>query len=508
MLGVRHVVLVLLLLSGIITFIARTNLNIAIVPMTSVHDQQDIASNESSHKVHQIGCPAKPVQTIISLLPIPGELLPPLPVHKTYDWDQVTQGKILGSFFYSYIIFQIPGGRIAETFGSRWIIFSSLTASATSSLIVPFITDYHYSILMLSRFMLGMFESSLFPAAYGMVCVWFPQSERSFAFAMIDIGAVLGSIITYLTAGWIISHWGWPYLFYIPGVISFLMSILFVTLTRNRPEEHPFITDEEVKKINPAGPAASTGPSHHASKSPSPPWTAILSNKSVLAVMMVKFATMAGYSFVYLELPKYLSEVAHEDITRNGNVNAGVNMLAAFSMITCGAVSEKVIQMGCTSRTTTRKIFSLFVGFGCATCFALTPVVTCQPYLLYTILCLVTFFGGCYTGSDGPIVSEMTKHFPASLYAMFNMISMSTGFIVPYFVGLVLDANQDDPTRGWAIAFYSGSGLMVAANIVFLLFADASQQTFDIEVSGELPVVVRRKSLDVRGTFFEAPDDV
>jgi sugar phosphate permease len=325
---------------------------------------------------------------------------------------------------------------------------------------------------------------------------------------MIDIGAVLGSIITYLTAGWIISHWGWPYLFYIPGVISFLMSILFVTLTRNRPEEHPFITDEEVKKINPDGPAVSTGPSHHANKSPSPPWTAILSNKSVLAVMMVKFATMAGYSFVYLELPKYLSEVAHEDITRNGNVNAGVNMLAAFSMITCGAVSEKVIQMGCTSRTATRKIFSLFVGFGCATCFALTPVVTCQPYLLYTILCLVTFFGGCYTGSDGPIVSEMTKHFPASLYAMFNMISMSTGFIVPYFVGLVLDANQDDPTRGWAIAFYSGSGLMVAANIVFLLFANASQQTFDLEVSGELPVVVRRKSLDVRGTFFEAPDHV
>lgn len=510
MLGVRHVVLSLLLLSSVTIFITRTNLNIAIVPMTSGHGRQHVSSDPGLLE-KQSGCPAKLAATNASMSSAPSIELSPATMIKTYDWDQVTQGKILGSFFYSYILFQIPGGRIAETFGSRWIIFSTLIGPAVTSFIVPFITDYHYSILMLSRFLLGIFQSSFFPAAYGMICFWFPQSERSFAFAMLDIGACLGANITYFTAGFIINKWGWEYLFFIPGVIAFVMSILFVMMTRDRPEEHPFISDDEIKKIKSDFPPACpdiqiTTESGDRKTSPSPPWMKILSNRAVLATMLFKFASMTGFSFVYLELPKYLSEVAHEDITSNGNINAGVNMLSVFSMITCGAISERIIQIGCTSRTTTRKIFSIFLGVGSASCFALTPVVTCQSYLLYTILCLVTFFGGFYTGSDGPIVAEMTKHFPASLYALFNMIAMSTGFIVPYLVGLVLDSNQDDPTRGWAIVFYSCSGLIIVANIFFLLFADARRQDFDMEVPDDVKETDRRKSSDVRGSFYVISD--
>ena len=39
-------------------------------------------------------------------------------------WEKSIQGHILGSFFYGYLISQIPGGLLAERFGAKWIIAS------------------------------------------------------------------------------------------------------------------------------------------------------------------------------------------------------------------------------------------------------------------------------------------------------------------------------------------------------------------------------------------------
>lgn len=472
----------------------RTNLNIAVVPMTSHPAIKSSNGSETANKHY--GCPVKPSPSTRTVSNDATLAKDAAPSQKHYDWDQVTQGKILGSFFYSYFIFMIPGGRIAETFGSRWIIFSTLAVPAIASIIVPFVTDYHYSILMLCRFLLGMFQASFFPSAYGMVCTWFPQQERSFAFAVVDIGAALGSVMTYTAAGIITNHWGWPYLFYIPGVYAFIMSFLFVIGTRNQPNQHPLITECEIKLIqNESITSSSRGGMEI--KSPSPPWRQILTTPSVLATMLMKFAAMTCFSFIYLELPKYLSEMIHENISDNGSINAVINIICLIAMIGCSALSERIIQKGWLGRTATRKLFSVFVGFGCAACFILIPIFGCSTYALYGLLCMSTFFGGCYTGSDGPIVSEMTNHFPATLYAFFNMIAMSTGFIVPAFVGFVLDS-YDDPTAGWPIIFYSCAAAIVIATISFLIFAKAERQEFDLKYDKDFMSTQTKESLDRR----------
>lgn len=491
---VRYFVLVLLLASSVTVFINRTNLNIAIVPMTS----HNIRGSNQTEEAIQYGCSAKEAvnSTPSSHRTQTGDNVPE---QKQYDWDQVTQGKILGSFFYSYFLFMIPGGVLAEKFGSRWMIFTTLAGSALASSLVPLVTDYYYGILMLCRFLLGAFQSSFYPAAYGMVCAWFPQKERSFAFAMVDIGAILGAVITYTSAGTITNHWGWPFLFYLPGGMAFLMSFLFLFGTRSQPEQHPLIGEREVKKIRSQGPGGENN--NIMMTPPSPPWLMILRNPAVLATMLFKFSSMTCFTFIYLELPKYLSEVVHESISDNGTINAVVNVICLFSMLGCGAVSETMIQKKWLTRTTTRKVFSLFVGLGCATCFSLIPVIGCRSIPLYFLFCMSSFFMGFYTGSDGPIVSEMTKYFPATLYALFNMIAMSTGFIVPYFVGLVLDSFED-PTAGWPVVFYSCAALSVVSNLIFIAFAEAERQDFDLGDEDQAIPTSLRRSFDFRGSFY------
>ena len=38
-----------------------------------------------------------------------------------FDWDEKTNGVILGMFFYGYVLTQVPGGRMAELVGGKWL---------------------------------------------------------------------------------------------------------------------------------------------------------------------------------------------------------------------------------------------------------------------------------------------------------------------------------------------------------------------------------------------------
>ena len=117
-------------------------------------------------------------------------------------------------------------------------------------------------------------------------------------------------------------------------------------------------------------------------------------------------------------------------------------------------------------------------GGATAICLTLIPMVGGKLTLLKVLLCLTSAFCGCITASDVPLASEMTIHFPSTLYGLFNMISMSTGFVVPDVVGWILDS-YSDPTAGWPLAFYAIAALCVCATLVFLLFAEAERQEFD-----------------------------
>ena len=45
-------------------------------------------------------------------------------------WDSVVQSQIVGSFYYGYIITQLPGGRMSELFGSKRVLGISMAGVA------------------------------------------------------------------------------------------------------------------------------------------------------------------------------------------------------------------------------------------------------------------------------------------------------------------------------------------------------------------------------------------
>lgn len=171
----------------------------------------------------------------------------PLISQEKFHWDQTEQGHILGAFFYGYILFQIPGARMAESVGAKWIIMAASAGSAVISLAFPLSTQLNsIYLLMVLRFVMGLCQSAFFPAAYVIFCRWLPERERSVLLPIMFIGSNMGSISTYILSSYLISSaYGWPSVFYLSGLICSIVSLFWCIFGSNGPEDNRFITEKE-----------------------------------------------------------------------------------------------------------------------------------------------------------------------------------------------------------------------------------------------------------------------
>lgn len=81
-----------------------------------------------------------------------------LPQGKKYSWDADTQGWILGSFFYGYIITQIPGGYFARKIGGKLLLGFGILGTAVFTLFTPLAADLGVGYLIAVRALEGLGE--------------------------------------------------------------------------------------------------------------------------------------------------------------------------------------------------------------------------------------------------------------------------------------------------------------------------------------------------------------
>ena len=60
-----------------------------------------------------------------------------LQVYGDIEWDKMTQGWVLSSFFYGYIVTQIPGGWLAGKYGGKRVMLIGLIIYGISTMLIP-----------------------------------------------------------------------------------------------------------------------------------------------------------------------------------------------------------------------------------------------------------------------------------------------------------------------------------------------------------------------------------
>ena len=86
------------------------------------------------------------------------------------EWDQTTKSTILASFFYGYIVTQIPGGWLADRYGGKRVLGITMTISAILTLLMPVCARASVYFVYAIRILLGLMTVSI--RCYAFLCIW------------------------------------------------------------------------------------------------------------------------------------------------------------------------------------------------------------------------------------------------------------------------------------------------------------------------------------------------
>jgi len=152
-------------------------------------------------------------------------------------------GWVLSAFALGYALFQVPSGMMADRFGPRKVLTTIVTIWSAMTALTGLAWNY---LSMLSfRFLFGMGEAGAFPGMSRAIFSWIPLRERGFVFGLNFSGSRLGAAFALPVVAMMIEGIGWRSTFFVLGAIGLFWALLCWLSFRDRPEDHPGLTDEE-----------------------------------------------------------------------------------------------------------------------------------------------------------------------------------------------------------------------------------------------------------------------
>ncbi|XP_029818706.1 sialin isoform X3 [Manacus vitellinus] len=313
----------------------RVNLSVALVDM--VEPNTSLAKNATSNV-----CPEHS-----STINVPRNT-----TGEKYSWDADTQGWILGSFFYGYIITQIPGGYLASRIGGKLLLGFGIFGTSIFTLLTPLAANLGVGYLIAVRALEGLGEGVTFPAMHSMWSSWAPPLERSKLLSISYAGAQLGTVVSLPLSGLICYYMNWVYVFYIFGALGVLWWFFWMCLVSDTPETHRSISHAEREYIL-------SSLKDQLSTQKSVPWRPMLKSLPLWAIVVAHFSYNWTFYTLLTLLPTYMKEILRFDAQENGFLSALPYFGCWLCIILSGQIADYLREKQNFSTVCVRKCFTL-----------------------------------------------------------------------------------------------------------------------------------------------------
>lgn len=430
-LGVRHLQILMLFFAMVLAFSMRVNMSMAIVAMT---DKDDANS---------------------------------------FQWNMQTQSVILSSFFWGYIILQIPAGEMAAKFGGSLLITAVIAINSAISLLIPIASYYGgWQTLCACRVLQGLAQGFLFPSMHNLIGKWVPLEEKSRLGTVIYSGAQLGTALQLLISGFIADSWGWPGIFYVNGATGAIWTAVYVIFGADSPQNSKMISSQEKLYIQ-----TSLGQVGEKKKLTTP-WKSIWTSLPFIALIITHSGQNWGFWTLMTEIPSYMKQILGVDIKANGVMSALPYLSMYLLGFPFGFISDYVLKKKWLRISTCRKISNSIGIWGPAiSLIGLSYVPAGDITLAVTLLIIVVGLNaGHYTGFL-IVHIDMAPNFAGTLMGITNCFSNIISIIAPLVAGLILK-DESDPEQ-WRHVFYLSSAIYFASNLFFVIFGTCETQSWN-----------------------------
>eukprot|EP01122_Echinamoeba_exundans_P015342 TRINITY_DN7235_c0_g1_i1.p1 TRINITY_DN7235_c0_g1~~TRINITY_DN7235_c0_g1_i1.p1 ORF type:complete len:490 (+),score=62.11 TRINITY_DN7235_c0_g1_i1:77-1471(+) len=378
-------------------------------------------------------------------------------------------GILLSSFFWGYILPQVPGGWFAKTYGGKRVLLVGVTGSAVCAAVTP-LFSWSLPLLVVCRILTGIFEGVLYPTLHQMISQWSPQSERSLMASFIWSGGYAGTVLSMLTGPPIVTHLGWPFLFYIYGALGCMWAVFWTVLVADSPKAFHMsrgvcisIRAEEIETI--------VGKSSSVVKiePESTPWRVIFTTPACWAIFAGHFSINWGFYVLLTWIPKFLKNFLKFPIE-----SAGFWAWApyAFMFVVCivaGRLADFLITRKLLQTATVRKLFQC-IGALCAAAALLVLAFAvhdaAQKWLAVGCLIAATGLSGFSLSGYAVNHIDISPAYSGVLMGLSNAIATIPGIVGVYVTGPIFQG-----TGFWLGVWLLASSIYVAGAIIFTIFA-------------------------------------
>ena len=357
------------------------------------------------------------------------------------------------SFVLGYVLFEIPGGWLADRFGALlmltriviwWSVFTALTGIA-----------WNLSSLIAIRFLFGCGEAGAFPGATSAIARWFPRNELARAQSIVMFGSRIGFAMTSWIVIALMTSYGWRTVYWIFAVLGLIWAVGWNGWFQDMPERHRSVSPNELALIQQQRTASGDDAGITLAS--------LLASRNVWALCGMYSGYTWGLYFYIQWLPTYLGQARGLELPEIGPMAAAVLLSGAVANLAGGWLSDNLapklgiqaarrlpaiagllsagvfLALAATLENDTLALICLGLSFGCAELILAVTWATCLD------------IGGSAAGA---------------VSGTMNSLGQIGGALAPWLIGMMVDR-----TGSWELPLLVSASYYGVSALLWLAIA-------------------------------------
>ncbi|XP_044013373.1 sialin [Aphidius gifuensis] len=481
----REVLWYLVFSGSAINYMLKINLNLVIVAMV-VPRTNKLSSTAAQCTVDKPSLFS--INNTISNVTFPSYQSTPSSMNISYegrfDWTEYEQGLALGAFYWSYWSTHLPGGLLAQKYGTKIIFGGSNLLASLAGLMIPFAIKYHLYAFLLLRVIQGALMGGCVPSMHVLTAKWIPSNERS-KFVSAYMGGSVGTAITYPFCAMIIHYFNWEAAFYLTSLLGIIWYCFWLYFVYDSPSQHPRISKIELDYI-----LENTPKSLPNDEKRPVPWIAILTSGPVWVTIMAHWGAIWGFYTLLAQGPTYFSRIHGWNISTTGIISGAPHIFLMIFAYLFGTLSDWLQENKKMTRTGVRKL-AMMVCTGVQAIFTIGLAFSgCHSVLAVFFMITGTITTGALSSGSLANFVDLSPNFGSVLLGICGLISNAAGALSPLIVGILTNGNQT--VEQWRLVFLIAAANLIFGAVVYQTWGTAEEQTwnnnvkFDHEIGEEM----------------------
>ncbi|XP_073476492.1 vesicular glutamate transporter 3 [Aquarana catesbeiana] len=386
-----------------------------------------------------------------------------------FNWDPETVGLIHGSFFWGYIVTQIPGGFIANKLAANRVFGAAIFLTSVLNMLIPSAAKVHFGCVISVRILQGLVEGVTYPACHGLWSKWAPPLERSRLATTSFCGSYAGAVIAMPLAGVLVQYIGWSSVFYIYGVFGIIWYVFWLLHATEGPAAHPFISPEERSYIESSIGENSSLVTTSKFKTP---WKKFFTSMPVYAIIVANFCRSWTFYLLLISQPAYFEEVFGFPISKVGLLSAVPHMVMTIIVPIGGQLADFLRSRQILSTTTVRKIMNCG-GFGMEATLLLVVGYSHTKVIAISFLVLAVGFSGFAISGFNVNHLDIAPRYASILMGISNGVGTLSGMVCPLIVGAM---TKHKTREEWQNVFLIAALVHYSGVLFYGIFASGEKQ--------------------------------